>query len=367
MKAKMFCVLLSFLLLANAKARAGTNELESSGQRKPMIVGLPFMAMPVDTAESATCRAITNKVLSLLAAKEYDQLDEFAAKLRSSKECMADGTWKLAFVYCPLPPSNKSAGSEWEARLTSLRDWCTARSNSVTARVALACVLTDYAWQARGGGWANSVSDEGWRMFFQRLREADEILDQTGDRSCPFYWSVRMRVALGLQKTKAEFDAIFSQALSSIPDYKPYYFWRAFYLLPRWNGEPGEWENDLAKSADRIGGEEGDAIYAQVVWSIHQSVNFGNVFDENHLSWPRVDKGFEVILKRFPDSLAAKNERAHLAVLADDPIKARRYFDQTTGKIDLCVWKSATEYMQFAFWAYRIATPPPVKTSANTD
>ena len=125
------------------------------------------------------------------------------------------------------------------------------------------------------------------------------------------------------------------------------------YLLPRWYGEPREWEADLAREADSMGGERGDEVYAQVVWCVHQSVSSTNIFKEYNLSWPRVDKGFAVIEKQYPNSLDAENERAHLAVLAEDRQAARKYFDQLGGKIDPTVWgREATFLVQFD-WAHR--------------
>ena len=161
-----------------------------------------------------------------------------------------------------------------------------------------------------------------------------------------------MRASLGLQVTKPQFNDIFQQAIKAAPDYKYYYHTRAIFLLPRWYGEEGEWEKDLAQSADRIGGEEGDLVYAQVVWGIHHYGESIDVFEGNKISWERVDRGFAVILKQFPDSLAAKNERAHLASLAGDREKARKYFILTEGKVDLSAWNAKGEFIDAANWAF---------------
>jgi len=65
-----------------------------------------------------------------------------------------------------------------------------------------------------------------------------------------------------------------------------------------------------------------------------------------------VDKGFAVIEKKFPDSLGAKSQHAHLAILAGDRAKACKYFDLTEGKIDTCEWDSMAEYVRFVTSAY---------------
>jgi len=85
---------------------------------------------------------------------------------------------------------------------------------------------------------------------------------------------------------------------------------------------------------------------------MQQTGMFTNIFNESNLSWPRIDRGFAAIEERFPDSLAAVSEHAHLAVLARDKTVARKCFDRTKGKIDLSVWRSPQHFMQFAYWAY---------------
>jgi hypothetical protein len=157
---------------------------------------------------------------------------------------------------------------------------------------------------------------------------------------------------LGLPTERSQYDATFEEATRNWPDYSPYYCRRALYLLPRWNGTEGEWESNLEKSADRIGGEEGDLLYARVVWSMHQSHVYKNIFRENELSWPRVNKGFEIMEAQFQDSLAAKSEHAYLAALAGDAGTSRKYFDELGGRVDLSVWNSQGDFQRFATWAY---------------
>jgi hypothetical protein len=242
----------------------------------------------------------------------------------------------------------------FQERLADLRDWITAKPDSITARVALACVQVDYAWNARSGNYANKVTDEGWRLFGERLNEAAKTLGDAKnmDEKCPVYWSTMMSVAVGMQFPKDQFNDIFNQAIIYEPDFERYYVKRANYLLPRWYGSQGEWENDLAKSADKIGGDDGDVLYAQVVWGLNRFTSFDNIFQENNLSWPRVKKGFEVLEKRYPNELAVKNEAAYLAYYAQDVQTARKYFDEMSGQADTSIWATRDEFLRFATYAY---------------
>jgi len=340
MKIKLLYVLLPFVLLG------------CSRQPSRIAIGsLPEITV-VEPAETLENKQIEKQALDLLKAKNYDQLEALAAKYRASKEGYASGAWMLGSVYGGLELSNADPEPIWHERERQIHDWIKAKPASVTARVELARFLRDYAWQARGSGWASTVKEAGWKLMGERLQSAAQVLAEARqlDEKCPLYWSALQGVALGLQLDRKRYDNIFNSAIKEFPDYEYYYNNRAVFLLPRWYGEDGELERDLENSADHIGGEAGDRVYAQVVWHLH---NYGspNVFKENNLSWKRTDRGFEAILKQFPDSLKAKNEAAHLAALAGDPVAALKYFQLTKGQVDVTLWDDKDQYAKCYKWA----------------
>jgi hypothetical protein len=316
---------------------------------------IPFAVTIVETVEAKEVNDITNQAKDLFQAKDYDGLDALARKLRNSKECYASGTWKICFVYDSVDLSEEASDTEWTAHLAALQDWINARPDSITARVAMAKNLVSYAWKARNDDWADKVTEEGWQLFNQRLNQAVKVLNEARplNEKCPYWWFVLLTTDLGLSPERSQYDVTFDEATRAWPNYMYYYNDRAYYLLPRWHGTEGEWESDLEKSADRIGGEEGDLLYARVVWYMHQTHFYKNIFTECKLSWPRVDKGFQVIEKQFPNSLAAKSERAYLAVLACDVQDVRKYIDQLEGRVDLVIWKSQDTFLYAADWAYK--------------
>ena len=356
MKSKIIYLLLPLFFWGCSKKPAEISGQPQRVQAQQNLSGrdLPLITAIVETAESREIGAITNQARDLFRVRDYDGLDVLARKLRDSKERYANGGWKFYYVYVGLNLPEGASEAEWDAHIAALQDWINARPDSITARVALANSLVDYAWKARGSDWAYKVKDEGWQLFYQRLNEAVEVLDKAKllKEQCPYWWSVKFETELGLSPERSRYDASFEEATSVWPDYEPYYCHRAYYLLPRWYGTEGEWESDLEKSSDKIGGDQGDLLYARVAWSMQCDRIFTNIFTESKLSWPRVNKGFEVMEKQFPDSLAAKSEHANLAVFAGDAQTARKYFDQLGGKVDLSVWHSPEDFLRRAVWTY---------------
>lgn len=351
----VFTVLALLLACGCSKEQAADDstaagEQVSTNKQNP----LPFAINIAESAETREQKETRHLARSLFAAKDYDKLEALAKKYRDSQECDAKGIWKLNAVYVGLELSKQASDEEWKAHLDDYRAWVKARPASITARVALADELVSYGWRARGGDWAYKVTDDGWKSFGENLQEAEKVLAEarTLQERCPRWWSVKLQAAMGQGMERARYDALFQEAVRSQPGYTVFYNRRADFLLPRWHGERGEWEADLAQSADQLGGEDGDLLYARVVWHMHDFGKFGNVIQQTRVSWERVDRGFAVMEKRYPDSLAAKSERAYLAGLAGNRAMARSYFDKLQGKVDLSVWKTQDRFERLAAWVY---------------
>jgi hypothetical protein len=349
-KNKIILFLLPLLLLGCSK-KESLAENQATANPAP---GLPFQITGVETPDAKERKTICNLAINYLDAKDYVKLEALAAQYRSSKEHYANGAWKLRSVYDAFQLPEGATEADYQARQSQLDDWVGARSDSLTARVALAQFLKDYAWHARGSDFANTISDQSWQIFFARLNQATKVLDSAANlnEKCPIYWSIKMWVALGSQMSKEQFNDVFKEATQAEPDYEGYYALKAVFFLPRWNGTEGEWEKDLADAADRKGGDDGDMLYARVVLFI-QNYCSRNVFTENpQISWARMDRGFGVIEKRFPDSLFIKDERVYLAALACDKDKVRTYFIETQGKVDVSQPHLLDEVASAAHWAY---------------
>jgi hypothetical protein len=319
---------------------------------RPVIGPLPFNVQVTQTPEEKEKQEIKDLAKDYLATKDFDKLDALARKYRASKEHYADGLWKLNEVYAGISPGKQADDSYWSGHLAVLENWMKAKPDSITARVAMADSLVSYAWKARGSGYAKTVTKDGRKQFGERLKHATGVLAEarTLKEQCPRWWSVMLQAALGLGVDRAYYDRIFNEAILFDPAYMVYYARKANYLLPRWHGRPGEWEAFVARAADNIGGENGDILYARVVW--FEESYFKNIFRENKISWERTDKGLEALMKRYPNSLAVKSERAYLAGIAGDRPKARKYFDALEGRVDLSVWDSKDNFVEHAQFVY---------------
>src|SRR5205814_10318239 len=67
----------------------------------------------------------------------------------------------------------------WQVHDRIHQDWIAQFPTSITARVAYADFFTDYAWHARGTGFADKVTKEGWQRFRERIELARNTVGET--------------------------------------------------------------------------------------------------------------------------------------------------------------------------------------------
>jgi len=167
---------------------------------------------------------------------------------------------------------------------------------------------------------------------------------------CPVWWHVRMTVALGQGWKRLEFDQLFAGAKAFEPQFWGYDVSKSWYLMPRWYGEPGDWEQAAEADATRPDGLGAEG-YAHVV--IARSSNYKNVFRETAASWPLARKGCEVLRQKYPDSLEILSGYCNLACQAGDRSLAKQLFQQINGRMVMSVWGTEGTFTNNQNWAYR--------------
>lgn len=97
---------------------------------------------------------------------------------------------------------------------------------------------TTYAWNARGSGYAEKVTNEGWKLFEDRLSKADTELAKA--------WKINPKderialnmisVELGQGKGRARMEEWFQHAMTINPESYSACTAKLHYLEPKWHG-----------------------------------------------------------------------------------------------------------------------------------
>lgn len=288
----------------------------------------------------------------LLRVGKFEQLDCLADSARSHKEMFSGGSWKLHTIYVALedPPVHPTP-KDWKTYLGLLKQWVSAKPHSITADVVLAEADVNYAWDARGHGYANTVSENGWKLFEQRLAEGRKILEKASSLpdKCPEWYVAMQDVALAQGWTPGAKQDLLEQAVKFEPDYFYYYRNYAVSILPQWDGEQGELETFLQKTSDQIGGDAGDIVYFQVaslvVCCIDQPMKF---------SWPRIQRGFDALERQYGPAPENWNKLARMAARYNDPVVANKMLAKIGDQWSEEIWRTPSYFESVKEWAKQV-------------
>lgn len=100
------------------------------------------------------------------------------------------------------------------------------------------CAGIERAWKARGGGQADTVSKDGWNLFFKHLDFAGKQLVRAGeqDPEDPTAFAYLQTVAVGLQLDRDIPQGWFDEAVRRGPLNQQAHFRYLFRILKKWGG-----------------------------------------------------------------------------------------------------------------------------------
>ena len=300
-------------------------------------------------------KKMTATLRALFKAGDYAALDAVAARWSASKERFLDGSWKIATFYDAVSGLSRPF-PEYERKLA---EWQAAFPDSIAPRLLHADGMVSFAWEARGNGWASSVTPEGWKLFRERLALARTELAALQRRraECPHWFAILQTVALGQGWSREPYEALFDAAVRHEPEYFPYYDRKVYYLQPKWHGREGEWVEFADSLLDRFPDGLGEELYARLAWGCRKEADRqllekeGRFFPDMGFRWEPMKAGFERIRARYPHSKWVLNGYAIFAGKASDWETTKRLLDDLGDDCDMGVWVTWDNVALARMWA----------------
>ena len=114
--------------------------------------------------------------------------------------------------------------------------------NASTSWLLKGQIYLQMAWLARGGGYANIVKAEGWKLFAEHLTTAETSLKKawqinSNDKRIP---TIMIRVDEGQQKNRDDMELWFDRAMALDPNNYEACKNKLHYLDPQWYGSREE-------------------------------------------------------------------------------------------------------------------------------
>lgn len=301
---------------------------------------------------------VSNDALEQLNNQNFLYLEDLVAKARKDKELLPGGHWKLKMIYWGLGKPRLETDNEYQKHIERLKLWKLKFPNSITPRVALADSWISYAYHTRGEGYADTVSEESWKLFRERLENAESELVEARNlqEKCPQWYLILLTLARLQSWSRDDFESVYQQAIAFEPRY--YYFYRekVVNLLVRWNGQEGESEEYLNQLTNSIGGKEGEIIY-YLLYS--ELARYRDLSLEN-LSWKKAKRGYSALKEKNGGEITRLSEYAKLSFILKDYAEAHKSFDEIGDKVVEDTWGSKDVFMMIKYETeQKIKNTPP--------
>lgn len=217
-------------------------------------------------------------------AGDFPALEEQAAALRASRRRLDDGSWAITAFYSGFSPSLLNLTDA--AAREKFAAWREASPNSAT-RVA-----------AEGAYWraASAATSNIELRRARRTARYAALKNSVPDADCPQLAAERHLLLTSREQDRASAESLLANGSRAWPGYIPLLEAHAGWL----NGfAPDEIAPWLATEADRIGGPDGDELYALVALSRPRA---GDWITELAFDWPRIRRGLESVHRRWPEA-----------------------------------------------------------------
>jgi len=286
-----------------------------------------------------SAKGLKQNVQSLLYASKFAELDAMIAEINEKQLRFLDGDWKLlTFMDAASYPRDKDDTAGWKALFEHLKDW-DQKSKSIFSTNAIARTKLNYAYSIRTGAPSKDVTEDQWKTFNggveRSLESYAELLKVS--HKCVDMYAQLLRIGLAQGWPPEKMQATLQAAISVAPDYYPCYQMVGYYTLESWYGKPGASHAFLDSIPSMVPGDRGLEIYTRTAISLYPyyKLNFFGKDAAGCADWTTMRRGFEAILRSFPQSRWHRNLFAAYACLAQDRTTARTLLDEITAKDEL--------------------------------
>jgi membrane associated rhomboid family serine protease len=224
-------------------------------------------------------------------------------------------------------------------RLTA--DWRHARPQSPLPGLIEAMAFEDWAWAARGHGFANTVSTQVWSVFAGRTEMASESLREsaTQARSTPLWYWLSLTVGLDEGHPLDQLQVIFDQGSARFPHYRPLYRAMLRALMPRWGGSYRKVDAFINAAYAKTAPDEGFQMYAQLYWAYGLLEGDDvDIFTDALASWSSMSAGFRQLLAKYPRSDYILNAYADFACRAGDRAQYKTLRPELNRRFSASAW-----------------------------
>lgn len=212
-----------------------------------------------------------------------------------------------------------------------------AAPRSPVAHMIKGDAYINYAWAARGDGYANTVTPEGWRLMAERL-EVSAVEFEKAWSLLPTSKTAELMVNLELGRNtgRANMERWFKRAMELNPNNSSVCDSKMYYLEPKWHGsaeEMLEFGRECLATDNWASRIPLQLVAAHVRLMRHSRQNEN--YYKNPGVWSDIKAVYDRCLEVDPDSTFDRSYLAYYACYCDQPKIAHQQFQLLGDKVSL--------------------------------
>jgi hypothetical protein len=254
-------------------------------------------------ADSDSLESLQQRVDANLRTSNVASLDAEADKLRISKARFEDGRWRLSMFFgaigdsLPKMIADRTARKSLELKLDA---YVRTHPKSMNAALIMAMLLEAEAWEARGHGYADTVSPKAWREFKEKMGQARAVLDGSKQTLSgnPAWFTERIDLATYTGEGENIGTALLVESIEREPRYLPNYFAGLVQKSPRWGGTRTAMVSFINRMGLNSPTARSEGLYARLVWFAEN--DYPSIEADPAIAWAEMTRSFDAILRTYP-------------------------------------------------------------------
>lgn len=206
----------------------------------------------------------------------------------------------------------------------------------------------EWAWEARGNGWANTVTPDGWRLMRERLDMAAASLEKAWemDNSNAEAATSMLTVELGQGQGRGRMEQWFKRAMEADPNNYAACSHKLYYLEPKWHGSP---EEMLAFGRECLRGGNWTGRLPFILVDAHTQLaryvkdNPDSYYQQPGV-WTDLRSVYDPFLKQNPQAIRERSQYALYACRAEQWEEADRQFQALGDRVDPSVFPDRNQF-----------------------
>jgi opacity protein-like surface antigen len=237
-----------------------------------------------------------SRVQNLFTEPDFDLVARAERELGFSDERFAGGEYYFDAWHWALHVMFREQPARYAE---TLEQWRTATGGVGYVVLAEALLREGEGWRARGGGFANTVPPEAWKIYERKLIEADSIIDSApvALKKTGSWHALKLSIARQLGEERGVKGPVFQAAVAAWPYYRRLYRTAIGFSFPRWGGSFDEIELVVRYAYDKTKATDGAAWYATLYTDAF--INDGEyTLRDSKVDWTLMKKGFRDALSK---------------------------------------------------------------------